>query len=66
MLERVDVIQPALFAMNVALGGGVAKSRFGAVGRCGAQPGRDRGGGGGWHFDRWKREREWWRCAASC
>ena len=49
-LERVDVIQPALFAMNVALAA-VWRS-LGLEPACcgGAQPRRDSGGRGRWHF----------------
>ena len=45
LLERVDVIQPALFAMNVGLAAVWRSLGRGAVGRCGSQPGRDRSGG---------------------
>ena len=66
MLERVDVIQPALFAMNVGLAAvwrslGLEPSAVG-----GSQPGRDRGGALLPAFCRWKRARALWRCAASC
>ena len=42
LLERVDVIQPALFAMNVALAAVWRSLGRGAVGGGGSQPGRDR------------------------
>ena len=49
-LERVDVIQPALFAMNVALAAVWRSLGLEPAAVCGAQPGRDSGGRGGWHF----------------
>ena len=50
LLERVDVIQPALFAMNVGLAAVWRSLGRGAIGRGGSQPGRDRGSGCCRHF----------------
>ena len=65
-LERVDVVQPALFAMNVALAAVWRSLGLEPLRRGGSQPGRDRGGRGRWHFITGRGRSRWWRCAAGC
>ena len=63
-LDRVDVVQPALWAVMVSLAAVWQAAGVVPDAVVGHSPGRDRGGGGGRGSCRWRTAPGWWRCAA--